>query len=176
MAMLQDQQRQYTQGQYQPITLANSPRSPVMPNMVSRMNSISTSYSSNRDSTATSDSWYFQGSSPQSDFYNPTSPHGSMGLNGSSIHTHMRKPSEGDSINAGLPGGGIFGGADLERSDSKATTATATWGAPSTKAVVDGLTLTSISSTKTESIKSDEKTPKKKSNSKAQVALAYCNF
>ncbi|KAJ3253646.1 hypothetical protein HDU77_004457 [Chytriomyces hyalinus] len=176
MALLQDQQRQYTQGQYQPITLANSPRSPVMPNMVSRMNSISTSYSSNRDSTATSDSWYFQGSSPQSDFYNPTSPYGSMGLNGSSINTHVRKPSVGDSISAGIPGGGIFGGADLERSDSKATTATATWGAPSTKAVVDGLTLTSISSTKTESIKSDEKTPKKKSNSKAQVALAFCNF
>ncbi|KAI8830389.1 hypothetical protein BJ741DRAFT_619962, partial [Chytriomyces cf. hyalinus JEL632] len=179
MAMLQDQQRQYMQGQYQPITLANTPRSPVMPTVVSRMNSVSTSYSSNRDSTATSDSWYFQGSSPQSDFYSSASPHGSMVLNGSSINTHVRRPSVGDSINAGIPGGGIFGGADLERSDSKATTtstATAAWGAPSTKAVVDGLTLTSISSPKTESIKSDEKAPKKKGSSKAQVALAFCNF
>ncbi|KAJ3229461.1 hypothetical protein HDU78_009021 [Chytriomyces hyalinus] len=167
MAMLQDQQRQYMQGQYQPITLANTPRSPVMPTIVSRMNSVSTSYSSNRDSTATSDSWYFQGSSPQSDFYTSAS------LNGSSINTHVRRPSVGDSINAGIPGGGIFGGADLERNDSKASTATAAWGAPSTKAVVDGLTLTSISSPKTESIKSDEKAPKKKGSSKAQVALAF---
>ncbi|KAJ3236563.1 hypothetical protein HDU81_010659 [Chytriomyces hyalinus] len=171
MAMLQDQQRQYMQGQYQPITLANTPRTPVTPTIVSRMNSVSTAYSSNRDSTATSDSWYFQGSSPQSDFY------GSASLNGSSINTHVRRSSLGDSINAGIPGGGIFGGADLERSDTKASTATAAWGAPSTKAVVDGLTLTSISSPKTESIKSDEKAPpKKKGSSKAQVALAFCNF
>ncbi|KAI8836920.1 hypothetical protein BJ741DRAFT_604475 [Chytriomyces cf. hyalinus JEL632] len=167
MMLQTHQQRQYMQAGQR-----SSPRSPTVPALVSRINSVSTSYSSSRDSTATSDSWYFQGSSPQSDFYNPASPYGS--ISGSSIYTHVRKPSMGESMNAGIPGGGIFGGADLDRSDSKASATTAAWGVPSTKAVVDGLTLTAIS-TKTESIKSDEKAPKKKSK-KAQVALAFCNF
>ncbi|KAJ3238567.1 hypothetical protein HDU78_003417 [Chytriomyces hyalinus] len=172
--MLQTHQRQYMQGQQQQ---RSSPRSPTVPALVSRINSVSTSYSSSRDSTATSsDSWSFQGSSPQSDFYYPASPYGSVSnSSGSSIYTHVRKQSMGESINAGIPGGGIFGGADLDRSDSKASATTAAWGVPSTKAVVDGLTLTSISN-KAESIKSDEKAAPKKKSKKAQVALAFCNF
>ncbi|KAJ3405274.1 hypothetical protein HDU80_001612 [Chytriomyces hyalinus] len=177
--MLQTHQRQYMQGQQQQQQQhRSSPRSPTVPALVSRINSVSTSYSSSRDSTATSssDSWSFQGSSPQSDFYYPASPYGSVSnSSGSSIYTHVRKPSMGESINAGIPGGGIFGGADLDRSDSKASATTAAWGVPSTKAVVDGLTLTSISN-KTESIKSDEKAAPKKKSKKAQVALAFCNF
>ncbi|KAI8612976.1 hypothetical protein BC830DRAFT_1134348 [Chytriomyces sp. MP71] len=157
------EQRQYLHPMYPAVINTTTP--PV------RHNSIAASFNSTSYDTMSSnasyrdDSWHFAGSSPQSEFFSPISSTGSF-----------RQSAGISDAPAGIPGGGVFGsvsGAELERSDSKVS-----WGVATGAPTVDGITLKTVASS-AESLKSNDSesvAPKKKKSTKAQMAMAYCNF